>query len=89
MYDAKIRSVVREDSLFLREGILTRSADGTLEVRRMLLEGGTGGDAVVGIAPGGVVFVTAGAKRIYSFSFLRLTTGIITTSTNKSNMATP
>ena len=48
--------------LFLLEGVLAEAADGALEVLGKLLEGGAGGDAVVGITEGGVVFVTAGAN---------------------------
>jgi hypothetical protein len=48
--------------LFLLESILTQSADGALEVLGQILKGGAGLNAIVGIAKGRVVFVTAGAN---------------------------
>ena len=48
--------------LFLLKGVLAEAADGALEVLGKLLEGGAGSDAVIGIADGGVVFVTARAN---------------------------
>ena len=57
---------LREGSLFLLESILTQSADGALEVLGQILKGGAGGDAVVGITNGGIVFVTAGANVFHS-----------------------
>ena len=55
-----------EGSLFLLEGILTQSADRALKILGQLLEGGAGGDAVVGITDGRVIFVTAGANVFHS-----------------------
>ena len=57
-----IYSTLREVSLFLLKSVLTQSADGALEILGQVLEGGAGLDAVVGIADGRVVLVTAGAN---------------------------
>ena len=56
--------------LFLLEGVFAKAADRALEVLGKLLEGGAGGDAVIGIAEDGVVFVTAGADVFHSCNLL-------------------
>ena len=58
----KTYGTLREVSLFFLESVLTQSADGALEILGQVLKGGAGLNAVVGIAKGGVVLVTAGAN---------------------------
>ena len=65
-----IYSTLREVSLFLLESVLTQSADGALEILGQVLKGGAGGNAVVGIADGGVVLVTAGTNVFHGMILL-------------------
>ena len=57
---------LREGSLFLLESVLVQPANGAGEILGQVLPGRAGGNAVIGIAEGGVVLVTAGANVFHS-----------------------
>ena len=70
MKEKSKQSAHRKGSLFLLESVLTQSADGALEILGQILKGGAGLNAVVGIANGGVVLVTAGANVFHGMILL-------------------
>ena len=59
---AEAHSLIIQFELLLNlKGILTKSADGALEVFGKIFPRRAGGDTVVGISKCGIVFITAGA----------------------------
>ena len=65
-------SSISIESIFLLESILIEAAGGTDEVLGKVFPSCAGGNAVVGISLGGIVFIATGAYVFHSVSFLPL-----------------